>query len=725
MAAAVPSRAVRVAVVYNRDSRNVINLFGMPNQEKIGLATIRRLTDALRRGGHQVTAIEADKELIAKLESFMPRVVAGERPGMVFNVSYGLQGQARYTHVPSILEMVGIPYVASGPLGHSLALDKVVTKMILRQNDIPTPDFAVLDTPDAPIPGDLPYPMIVKPKNEAVSFGLAVVNDPDELRESAKVIFDRFSQPVLTEQYIEGREVNVGLLGNAPAEPFPPVMLSFGDGPQIYTYEDKTGRSGRKIEPLCPAPISDALTARAQEIAVRAFSVLGLHDCARVDMRIDADDNLYVLEVNSLPSLGEHGSYLVGAAHVGMDFGSFVNRLVEVASARYFGTPHPPAVDVRSADPSERAFQHITQRRDRMERSLQRWVEVSSRTDDPLGLSRAAERAGRIFGDLGMRPVPDLTDEPEAYTWETAKGFDGGVLLLAHLDVPVVADGVRQGFRRDPEWLYGEGVGRSRAPLVMLEYALSALRSIRSLRRLPLGVMLYTDEGRDAVQSRPLIAQAAERAGQVLVCRPGTVGNGVLTQRRGSRRYELTVEGDRLSPGQIGRRRTVVGWTCEKLQAIGGLNSPRKRVSIATLDLRTERHAMFVPHRVEVSLMMSYLEAAQADETEAAMRAALGRGGPKWRLQRLHDRPPMADRPTNGSLVEALEAAATRWEIPLERESSSWPSVAGLVPADTAVVCGMAPVTRDRGTPDEAVQRISLVQRTLLLSEFLIGQINR
>ena len=108
---------MKIAVVYNRDSRNVINLFGMPNQEKIGLKTIKRLCEALRRGGHQVTALEADKELIPKLESFMPRVVAGERPGMVFNVSYGLQGQARYTHVPSILEMIGIPYVASGAAG--------------------------------------------------------------------------------------------------------------------------------------------------------------------------------------------------------------------------------------------------------------------------------------------------------------------------------------------------------------------------------------------------------------------------------------------------------------------------------------------------------------------------------------------------------------------------------------------------------------------------------
>ena len=271
---------MRIAIVYNRDSRNVINLFGMPNQEKIGLRTIKRLSDALRAGGHQVTALEADKELISNLESFMPRVVKGERPGMVFNVSYGLQGQARYTHVPSILEMIGIPYVASGPLGHSLALDKVVTKMMLRQNDIPTPDFVVLDTPQSPVPSDLAYPMIVKPKNEAVSFGLAVVNDEAELRDAAQVIFERFRQPVLAEQYIEGREVNVGVLGNTPRRrPSRPVMLSFGtDGPQIYTYEDKTGRSGRTIEPLCPAPISDELSQQAQDIALRSFSVLGLYD---------------------------------------------------------------------------------------------------------------------------------------------------------------------------------------------------------------------------------------------------------------------------------------------------------------------------------------------------------------------------------------------------------------------------------------------------------------
>ncbi|MFC1492030.1 hypothetical protein ACFLQ0_05545 [Nitrospinota bacterium] len=135
---------MKVAVVYNRESKSVINLFGAPNQEKIGLQTIKRLTDALKKGGHQVVTIEGDKDLVDRLEDFMPRVVKGEQPGMVFNVSYGIQGQARYTHVPNILEMVGIPYVTSAPLAHSLALDKVVTKIDLPPQNRSKPNERII-----------------------------------------------------------------------------------------------------------------------------------------------------------------------------------------------------------------------------------------------------------------------------------------------------------------------------------------------------------------------------------------------------------------------------------------------------------------------------------------------------------------------------------------------------------------------------------------------------
>ncbi len=716
---------MRIAVVYNRESRSVINLFGTPNREKIGLKTIQRLTDALKKGGHQVIALEGDKDLIDRLESFMPRVLKGERPGMVFNVSYGTQGQARYTHVPSILEMVGIPYVASGPLAHSLALDKVVTKMILRQHQLPTPDFIVMSSPDAEVP-KLTYPMIVKPKNEAVSFGLQVVHNEAELREATRVIFQEFEQPVLAEQFIEGREVNVGLLGNNPPEAFPPVELNFGkEGPAIYTYEDKTGKSGRAISHTCPAPIGQKLTAEAQELAKKAFTVIGCYDCARVDMRLDRKGKLYILEINSLPSLGEHGSYLVGAQAVGLDFVGFVNRLVEVASSRYFGTPQPPQFDTKSVDAATHAFSYVTQRREPMERRLKEWTEMSSRSLDGIGIQQAVQRAAETNEELGLQAVAGLTDEPEVWTWETDAGLEGGTLFIGHLDVPVEAGFPHQPFRRDPEWLYGEGIGTSRAPLVMLEYALRSLRSVRRLRRLPLGVLLYTDEGRDAQHSAEMIRAAAAKAKRVFVLRPGNVGDYVITQRRGHRQYRFRVEGEALRPGRAFKKLPVIRWTWAKLEQLAQLTSQEERVSVSTLEMRTERHPMRLPHRVITTLLLTYPDAAAADELEEKMRSLIGKGGPKWELRLVADRPPMKEQAAHIKLAKALGRVAKQWDIPMKRESSTFPSVAGLIPPDVACVCGVGPVARDLATPHESVQRISLIQRTLLLAEFLAKEVEK
>ncbi|MGD8909325.1 MAG: ATP-grasp domain-containing protein, partial [Chromatiales bacterium] len=428
---------MKVAVIYNRESQKVINLFGQPNREKYGLATIRRIVNALKRGGHQVRAFEGDKNLIDRLEEFMPRTLVGERPGMAFNLSYGIQGQARYTHVPGILEMVGVPYVGSGPLAHSLALDKVVAKMLFVQNGVPTPAFSVLEAADFAMP-ELSFPLIVKPKNESVSFGIRIVNNEQELREAAEVIFAEFNQAVLVEQYIEGREINVGLLGNGSTlEAFQPAELSFGaDGPNIYTEADKRRTSGREVGVTCPAPVDAETTARAQEIAKKAFNVLGCYDCARVDMRMDADGQLYVLEINSLPSLGEHGSYVSAAEAEGLDFSGLVNRMVEVASARYFGTPNPPELRRMRKTPRERVFAYLTERRDQLEKRVEQWVGLSSHSNDPVGIRQAANQVNEIMKELDLTPVADLSDPPHVWYWESAKGGKNGTLLLCHIDVP-------------------------------------------------------------------------------------------------------------------------------------------------------------------------------------------------------------------------------------------------------------------------------------------------
>ena len=158
---------MKVAIIYNRDMTGVINRFGMQNKEIYNPKTVKKVADALEKGGHNVRIAEGNMYIIDKLKEFMPSVIEGERMGMVFNMAYGIQGESRYTHLPAMLEMLGIPYVGSGPEGHSIALDKVITKIIMQKHSIPTPDFWVYSTGDEDM-GDVRYPIIIKPKMEAV-----------------------------------------------------------------------------------------------------------------------------------------------------------------------------------------------------------------------------------------------------------------------------------------------------------------------------------------------------------------------------------------------------------------------------------------------------------------------------------------------------------------------------------------------------------------------------
>ncbi|WP_296901066.1 hypothetical protein [Thiohalocapsa sp.] len=712
---------MKVAVIYNRESQKVINLFGQPNREKYGIKAINRIVNALKKAGHQAIALEGDKDLIDNLEEFMPRALKGERPGMAFNLSYGIQGQARYTHVPGILEMVGVPYVGSGPLAHSLALDKVVAKMLFAQRGVPTPEFAVLDAPGFELP-ELAFPLIVKPKNEAVSFGIRIVNNEAELRDAAGVIFEQFDQPVLAERYIAGREVNVGLLGNgANLEAFPPAELIFGEGgPQIYTMEDKKHTSGREVRVQCPADIEPVLAEKAKTTALQAFHVLGCYDCARVDMRGVGGGNRLGVGRNGVPGVGGHGSCGAGAEAVGLDFDALGVRWVEGAGARYFGTPNPPDRGRRRSHPKHAAFAFLTERRDRLEKLLEEWTGVGSRSDDPVGIRLAAQRLSEQMTDIGLRLVREFTDDRDIWTWESPAGLAGGTLVVGHLDVPVNPQLGMEHFHRDPEWLYGEGVGSSRASLAMLEMALRAVRHVRRLNRTKLGVAIYADEGRDCEESSDFLRRACAEAGRVLVLNPGNAGDRIITSRRGQRRYRLRVEGKAIRLGQAGRSAEVMRVLYRKLDELTGLTDRKARIAVSVSDIATDAFPMRLPHRARIGLQVSYPDQVQVEALDRAMRGILRGGGVHWDLVMVSDRPPMPERKVNAPLVQRLKDIAAEWDIPVATDSSLWPSAAGLVPDRVPVVCGLGPVASDLYTSDEAVSRMSLVQRTLLLMQCLL-----
>jgi D-alanine-D-alanine ligase len=254
----------------------------------------------------------------------------------VLNMALGIQGKCRYTHVPALLEVAGVPYTSSSPLGHILALDKVVAKQIFIASGLPTPNYRVFSSPDERA-HSLEFPLIVKPRGEAASFGVKIVHDEPSLREAVDRNLSEYKQTVLVEEYIQGREVNVGILGNDPPEAFPVLELLLNGGKdQVYSHEAKFAKSSRKrARKICPADLPKETASYVQKIAVQAFQALNVYDFARVDLRLDEFNRPYILEVNSMASLNPGSSFVYAAKKAGYTYDQLINKIVEVAHRRY------------------------------------------------------------------------------------------------------------------------------------------------------------------------------------------------------------------------------------------------------------------------------------------------------------------------------------------------------------------------------------------------------
>jgi D-alanine-D-alanine ligase len=327
---------MKVAVVFNRDRKGTINVFGMQNKEWYPEQTIQRVIIAVEKGGHMVEAIPADRFLLAKLNQFLPKLSKRRPNGIVLNLALGVQGKCRYTHVPAMLELAGIPYTGSNPMGHTLAQDKVIAKQILMASNIPTPNYRVYMSSELDAP-HLNYPVIVKPRGEAGSFGLKVVDEESALKEAVAEIIKEYKQPALAEEFIEGREVNVGILGNDPAQAFPVLELVFEKKQDtVYDHETKFHlRQGKKVKKVCPAELPRETAAYIQKLAVRTFEVLDIYDYGRVDFRLDQYNQPYILEMNSMASLNPDSSFVMAARDAGYTYTKLINHIIEVAVQRY------------------------------------------------------------------------------------------------------------------------------------------------------------------------------------------------------------------------------------------------------------------------------------------------------------------------------------------------------------------------------------------------------
>lgn len=327
---------MKIAVVRNTPDPRIFQQLGRKNREYYRESDVEAVRDALRAGGHRAEIIEGDLGLLDALaDFFLYREPADLDDAIVFNLAYGVQGECRYSQVPSILELVGIPYVGSGPRAHTICLDKYLAKAVFERAGLPTPAFDLLTRAGQKPRAGLRYPLIVKPQSESTSFGVRVVQNETEVEEAAAAILSDFRQPVLVEEYITGTEVNCGVLGNDPPEALPVLEIDFGDSAGALAILSFEAKRDRVATHLCPARISAALTERIQDLAVAAFRAAGCHDAARIDVRIDCEGNPFILEINSMVAIHRDGSYFHAAKTLGMSYAQLIQRVLAVAVARW------------------------------------------------------------------------------------------------------------------------------------------------------------------------------------------------------------------------------------------------------------------------------------------------------------------------------------------------------------------------------------------------------
>ncbi|MEM2914890.1 MAG: ATP-grasp domain-containing protein, partial [Candidatus Bathyarchaeia archaeon] len=267
--------------------------------------TVDAIAEALEIGGSHVIKIEADEEAYNKLRK--------SKLDIVFNIAEGIRGESRESHIPAILEMLGIPYTGSGPLTLAVALDKALTHQVLSVNGVPSPSFQVFTEADGKIDKDIMFPLVVKPLAEGSSKGIrnsSLVKDEQSLRKQAKWVIETYKQPAIAEEFLPGREFTVGLIGNGEPQVLPIVEILLDKLPReaspLYSYEAKWVWDVPE-KPLnifhCPAKISNELENEIKNIAIKAFKVLNCRDLCRMDIRLDKNNKPRVLEVNPLPGL--------------------------------------------------------------------------------------------------------------------------------------------------------------------------------------------------------------------------------------------------------------------------------------------------------------------------------------------------------------------------------------------------------------------------------------
>ncbi len=326
---------LRVGITYNlkkdfsRQENQPIDLLEEFDAEE----TIDAIRDVLRNDGHEVIKLGGGTGLIDRLRQISVDIV--------FNIAEGFQGRNREAHIPALLEFLNIPYTGSDPLTLSLTLDKSMAKRIVMTDGVPTPRYKKVRKMEDLNDLDLSFPLFVKLCEEGSSKGVrsdSKILDHRSLREKTRWLLENYGPPLLVEEFVNGPEFTVGVLGNENPSVLGVMQIEIKGTPPaeaIYSLEIKREWE-EKVVYHCPPPIDDLLLERIKEVAVRSYRALDCRDVSRVDIRVGNNGTPYFLEINPLPGLSPiYGDLPIMARRMGWSYDQLVRTIFHHAVARY------------------------------------------------------------------------------------------------------------------------------------------------------------------------------------------------------------------------------------------------------------------------------------------------------------------------------------------------------------------------------------------------------
>jgi len=307
--------------------------------------------------GHRVVMIPGDIHVVERLRELRD---AGTPVDICWNVCEGFRGLDREAQMPAILEMLGVPYAYPRPLANALTLNKALTKKLFVYHGIPTPAFQEFTRADEPIDPSIAnkWPLFVKPNSEGTGMGIttkSIVHNEEELREELKVMLKSYGQSALVEEFIPGRDVTCGVVGNFDSEnglcvlevnevdydktKVPEEMLkAVGSKDNLFYNSEIKSLRGDDFHTICPAKLPDDVTLEIKRLTVEVYRIVMGRDAGRVDFRIDTRGGKLipvVIEINTIPGMMDESDITVCAYGAGYTHEELVDNIFACACDRY------------------------------------------------------------------------------------------------------------------------------------------------------------------------------------------------------------------------------------------------------------------------------------------------------------------------------------------------------------------------------------------------------